>query len=226
MSATSIGTVTSRLRALIKAERQDSFITDKYLYSLFRKHAALSIKRLDEKGKLIKFSSVFETLDYVELVECDKVEAGCTGIKSYSTFRKTKLDMPMFTEGVYGPMVNSITSLDGSTIFTLVRNSDIYNYMTTQPNFRYNTTKYCWFLNDKLYFPNVDYPAVRIEGLFEEDIAAFKCDYDTKCKPRQQQSLNIPDYLLPEIEASVLKDLAFELQIPSDDLHDNRNPNR
>lgn len=217
MSQTIIGDVCSRIRNLTKGYKQDSFLTDKEIYLLFKKHAALVIKRLDEKGKLIKFSAVFETLDYVELEEVDRVEATCMGVKSYTTFRRTKLTMPMFTEGAMGPMINSITSIDGSTACQIIRNIDLYNYMTRQKNFKYNDTKYCWFLNDRLYFPNVSWPAVRIEGIFEDDISEFKCcNYEDKCKPRQQQSLNVPDYVLSEIETNVLKDLGIQLQLPED----------
>lgn len=217
MSQTIIGDVCSRIRNLTKGYKQDSFLTDKEIYLLFKKHAALVMKRLDEKGKLIKFSAVFETLDYVELEEVDRVEATCMGVKSYTTFRRTKLTMPMFTEGAMGPMINSITSIDGSTACQIIRNIDLYNYMTRQKNFKYNDTKYCWFLNDRLYFPNVSWPAVRIEGIFEDDISEFKCcNYEDKCKPRQQQSLNVPDYVLSEIETNVLKDLGIQLQLPED----------
>ncbi len=225
MSTTSIGTVTSRLRAGIKAERQDSFVTDKYLYSLFKKYAALIIRRADEKGRLMPFSSIFETLDWVELEECDYVEAGCKGLKSYRTFRKTVADMPMFTEGKYGPIVRNITSLDGSVPFQLIT-LDTYVLLSKQKNFRFNKTHYCWYLNDHIYFPDVDYPAVRIEGMFEEDISAFKCNYDTKCLPRQYQSLNIPDAMLADIENLVIKELSGEMAIPSDVSHDAINPSR
>lgn len=224
MSATLISTVVSRIRNLVKGDQQDSFLTDKEIYMLFKKHAALSMKRLDEKGKLIKFSSVFETLDFVELEEVDKVEATCMGVRSYNTFRRTKDTMPIFTEGYLGPMVNSITSLDGSSICTLIRNSDIFNYMNMQKSFRYNTTKYCWFLNDRLYFPNIDWSAVRIEGIFEEDISKWKCcNYEDRCKPRQQQSINVPDFLMSEIEALCLKDLGVQLQVPQDISQNNQN---
>lgn len=225
MAATTIGTVVSRIRNIVKGYNQDTFLTDLDIYLLFKKYAALSMKRLDEKGKLVKFSSVFETLDYVELEEVDKVEAAsCVGVNSYNTFRRTKDTMPMFTEGAYGPMVNSITSLDGSTMCTIIRNSDLYNYMSKQKNFRYNSTKYCWFLNDRLYFPNVDWPAVRIEGIFEEDISKWKCcSYEDKCKPRQQQSINVPDFILSEVETQVLRDLGVTLQIPQDVGQNNQN---
>jgi hypothetical protein len=225
MSQTTIGTVCSRLRTAIKATRQDSFVTDKQLYSVFKKYAAVLIRRADERGKLMPFVSIFETLDWVKLIECDYVEAGCMGLKSYRTFRRTDSPLPMFTEGSHGPMVRSITSLDGSIPFQLT-NLDNYVILSKQKNFRFNKTNYCWYLNDHLYFPDVDCPAVRIEGMFEEDISMYKCDYDTKCRPRQQQSLNIPDAMLADIEAMVIKEYMGTANIPSDSMHDNNSINR
>lgn len=227
MAETTINDITSRLRGLIKAERQDAFLTDRMLYSLFKKHSALAIKRLDEKKRLSAFSAIFETLDYVELVEIDKVEASTCGVapKSYSTIRRTCASIPVFTEGIYGPMIRSITSVDGSVIFKLT-SPDEYNYLSSSKNFKYNKQKYVWYLNDHLYFPDVDWVAVRIDAMVSEDISQFKCNYDQKCKPRQEHSLNVPDYILSEIEANVLKDLSLSLQIPSDSNHDNINPNR
>lgn len=225
MSDTRIGDIVSTLRQGIKAVRQDSFITDKYLYNLFLQYAAVRIKQLDEKGRLYAFSSIFETLDYVKLVETDWIEAGCTGIKSYRTFRKTELPMPMFTEGKFGPMVRSITSLDGRMPFQLT-SLDNYVLLSNQKTFRYNRTKYCWWLNDHIYFPDIDYPAVRIEGMFQEDISEFKCNYTDRCKPRQEQSLNIPDYIIAEIKALCLKELNGQMGIPSDSNHDAININR
>ncbi len=225
MSVLLISDVTSRMRGILKGVRQDSWLTDRFLYSVFRKHASLAIKRLDEKKRLMGFNSIFETLDYVALEECDRVEAGCSGVKSYKTFRKTKLPVPVFTEGIWGPMVRSITSLDGSTPFQLT-NLDNYIILTKQKSYRFNKTLYCWYLNDRLYFPDIDWPAVRIEGMFEEDISEFKCCDEDRCKPRQQQSLNIPDYIISEIEKNALSELGFSLQIPSDSNHDAQNPNR
>lgn len=224
MSKTTIGDVTSRLRGLMKAVRQDSFLTDRMLYSLYKKHAALAIKRLDENKRLTAFASIFETLDFVKLQEIDKVEASSCGVapKSYSTIRRSCLTIPVFTEGIYGPMIRSISSLDGTELLKLTT-PDEYNYLSKSKNFKYNKQKYAWFLNDYLYFPNINWPAVRIEAMVEEDITAFKCDYDQKCEPRQCHSLNVPDFILSEIEANVLKDLGFQLQTPEDNAHDNVN---
>ena len=225
MADTRIGDVTSRIRNAMKAVRQDSFLTDKFIYSLFLKYAALRIKQLDDRGRLMAFTSIFETLDYVKLVESDWVEAGCTGIKSYRTFRKTELPMPMFTEGKWGPMVRSVTSLDGRTPFQLT-SLDNYVILSNQKSFKYNKTRYCWWLSDHLYFPDTDAPAIRIEGMFQGDISAFKCHSSEKCKPRQEHSLNVPDYILADIEGMVLKELMGEMSIPSDSVHDAIAPTR
>ena len=230
MSTTTIGDVTSRLRGQIKAVRQDAFVTDRMLYSLFKKHAALAIKRLDEKKRLTAFASIFETLDFVKLKIIDKVEASVCGVapKSYNTMSVTCLPIPVFTEGIYGPMIRSITSLDGSEILKLTT-PDEYNYISSSRAFKYNKLKYCWYMNDLIYFPNLadidglPWPAVRMEAMVEEDISQFKCNYDQKCQPRQCHSLNVPDFILSEIEANVLKDLGFTLQAQEDPNHDNAN---
>jgi hypothetical protein len=89
-------------------------------------------------------------------------------------------------------------------------------------NFKYNKAKYFWYLNDYLYFPNLDWDAVRIEGVFEDDISEWTCDKDKQCKIRQVQSFNVPDYLFYEVEANALKDLAIMYQLPVDTNNDNQ----
>ncbi len=228
MASLLIGDVTGQVRNLLKANKQDSYLTDKEIYLLLKKHLAVIMKRLDERGRLTKFSSVFETLDYVELCEVDRVEASACkwAPRSYSTMRKTKLAMPMFTEGVYGPMVNSITSVDGSVIFKMIRNQDIQRLIAGASDAKYNTTKYCWYLNDRLYFVDIDFPAVRVEGIFEDDISAFKCCYEDRCKRRQEQSLNVPDAILAESIGNLLKEvMGTQAQKALEDpAHDNISP--
>jgi hypothetical protein len=74
-----------------------------------------------------------------------------------------------------------------------------------------------------LYFPNLEWDAVRIEGIFEDDISAFSCEDCDKCIPRQDQKFNVPDYLHGEIENFVMKDLSFGMQIPNDTTVDKQN---
>jgi hypothetical protein len=77
-------------------------------------------------------------------------------------------------------------------------------------------------LNDYIYFPNLEWDAVRIEGIFEDDISIYTCE-DDKCIQRQDQSFNVPDYLLGEIESQVFKDMMGTYQIPPDTAQDKQN---
>lgn len=219
---TTIGEVISRIRNQLKAVNQDAFLTDRLIYSVVSKHAKWLMKREDGQNKLMRFNSIFQTMDYVELIEIDKVEARCTGIKSGCTFHRTKDKLPLFLEGYWGPLIRTISSLDGSVEMQPTTPST-YLSMSKSKNFKYNTAKYFWYLNDYLYFPNIDWDAVRIEGVFEDDISEYNCDDSTNCKVRQEQAFNVPDYLFAEMEASVLKDMMMLYQIPSDTTNDKQN---
>lgn len=217
--ATTIGEVISRIRNQLKAVKQDPFLTDRYIYSLISKHAHWLMKREDSKNKLMRFSSVMQSLNNIELIEVDKVEACCTGIVSDCTIKRTKDKVPTFMQGYYGPLIRSVASLDGSELVKST-NPSIYVSMSNTTSFKYNKTKYYWYLNDYLYFPNLDWDAVKIEGIFEDDITRYNCDPCDDCLPRQEQLFNVPDYLHGEIESNVIKDFGLTIQLPGDTTSD------
>lgn len=221
MAQDSIGEVVSRIRTQVKAVRQDAFLTDRAIYSFVKKHAMWLMKREDGKSRLLGFSSVIQTMDYVELIEVDKIEAGCTRLKSGCTFRRTKDKIPVFMQGYYGPLIRSVTSLDGSEELQPTLPST-YLHIAKSKNHKYNKTMYYWYLNDYLYFPEIEWDAVRIEGIFEKDVTDFGCKRED-CVYRQDTKLGIPDYLLGELEAQVFKDLAGVMQTPVDTANDKQN---
>ena len=217
-----IGEVVSRVRNNVKGSKQDPFLTDRYLYSIILKYATLLMRRQDSANKLMKFNSVFQTLPFVELIEVDKVEAHCSGIKSGCTIKRTKEKLPGFMQGYWGPLIRTVSSIDGA-IELQPTHPGTYTSMTKSTNFKYNTTRYFWFLNDYLYFPNVDWDAVKIEGVFEGDITKWNCDPEDDCDPRHIQPFNVPDFLFAEIEQMVLNDLNVVLKTPADLVDDKQN---
>ena len=146
---TTIGDVVSRIRGQVKAEVQDAFVTDRYIYSLILKFAQLLMRRQDHANKLMKFNSVWQTLPYLELIEVDKVEAHCTGIRSGCIIKRTKDKLPTFMEGYWGPLIRTVSSIDGS-IELQATQPGTYTSMTKTTSFKYNTTKYFWYLNGYL----------------------------------------------------------------------------
>ena len=218
MARSTIGDMLSRVRTQVKAVRQYPLLTDRVIYNFVLKHAKWLMKREDSKNRLLGYSGVVQTLDLVELIEIDKLEAGCSGLTSDCTIKRTKEKMPIFMQGYYGPLIRSITSLDGSEELQPT-NPSTYLALSKSKNFRYNKASYFWYLNDYIYFPDIEWDAVRIEGIFEDSIAAFKCCEDN-CTEYSDLSLNVPDYLFAELEAQVFKDLVGMAQLPIDIAND------
>jgi len=224
MSRNTIGDIVSRIRSQVKAVRQDSMLTDRLIYSFIIKHAKWLMKREDSKNKLMAFSSVMQTLDYVELKEVDKVEACCTGLKSDTTIKRTKEKLPVFMQGYFGPLIRTVASLDGAEELQPTQPST-YLALSKSKNFRFNKTVYYWYIDDYLYFPNLEWDAIRVEGIFEDDISYWTCE-DDNCVIKTDQSFNVPDYLFGEMEEATIKDLLQMYQLPVDSTNDKQNPIR
>lgn len=230
MSKHKVGDVVSRLRNLIKAVRQDAFLTDRFIYSVVLKHARWLMRREDSSNKIMSHAAIFETLDYVYTVEVDKVEAGCIGVSSSTFFTRTEDKMDMFMQGYWGPMIRNVTSLDGS-VQMISTTPSRYAALSKSKNFKFNKNVYYWYLNDYLYFPNVDWEAVRIDAIVQGDISRYKCadcnKKDFSCRIRQEMLFGMPEYLLAEMETNVLKELGLMFQLPSDPAPiDKQNPVR
>lgn len=222
---TTIGEFVSRIRREIKAVRQDSNLSDRFLFSLIVKHGNWLLKREDSANKLLRFDSIIEVLPLVDLIEVDKVEAGCRGIYSQCTFKRTKDPLPAIFDGYSGPLIRAVTSIDGSEELQPTDPS-IYINITKQSSYRYNRSKYYWYLHDHLYFPQLQWDAVRIEAVFSGDTSAYSCNDCAGCIPRQEQPFNIPVYLHGELESHVIKDLHSMMNIPPDPVQDKQSLTR
>ena len=217
-----IGYALSRLRNQLKSVKQDPFLTDRYLYGMLYKYGALYMRRQDSRDKLARFDNIWQSLPYIELIDVDKVEAECYGIKSNCKIKRSKLPLPELVQGYMGPLIRSVTSLDGSIKLdkTFPRT---YTSIANSSNFKYNKSKYYWFMNNYLYTPSVDWDALRMEVVGNEDLSGWGCDTSKDCLYRQDQPCPFPDFLLAEIEAQVLKEYYGSIQLPEDSSPDKVN---
>ena len=212
---TTIGESISRVRNLVKAAKQDAYMTDRFIYSLIVKYAKLYIKRQDNLNIRLKFASLFRTLPCVELVETNKIEACCGSLPDSCKIMRTREKIPLPFEGSYGPFIRTVASIDGSTEVYRTQPSAFVS-MSKTTAFKYNKQKYYWYMNGYLYLPNVEWDAIMLEGIFQDDISIFTCTSEEICAIRQNEILPIPDDLFAEIEKQVLQDLSIEIQVPVD----------
>jgi hypothetical protein len=216
---TTIGEAISRVRNALKAVKEDPFLTDRQIYFILTKYAKTLLKREDNQFRLMKISSIFKVLPYIELIDVDKVEAGCIGVYSGCYFKRSKDKLPSILDGMFGPIIRTTSSIDGS-IEMFRTDPGTWVSMTRTTTFKYNKRPYFWYLNGYIYVPNVDWDAIRIEAIFENDVPT--CDSD-QCELIQNQSLSIPEYLFSEVEQFALKELTMIAQIPVDGADDGQN---
>ena len=181
------------------------------------------MRRQDSQNKIMKFNGIFQPIDYLELIEVDRVAAACLGAPSGCTFRRTKNRLPSINQGYFGPLLRSVTSLDISQDCQPIYPT-MWSKMASQKTFRYNFAHYYWYSDGYLYFPNVDWHGISLDGVFEFGVAHLNCESADDCLPRQDSPLSIPDFLLTEIKQQIRQDLGLALQIPTDPGQDNKHP--
>jgi hypothetical protein len=221
--ATTVGLSISRVRNVLKAVKEDPFMTDRFLYSLIMKYSKTLIKRESKMENIYKHKSLFRELPCVDLIDVDKVEACCTGISTGCTIKRSRYKLPALLSIDSGPVIRSVSTLDYSqdALDTL---PSLYANMTKTSTFKYNKGNYYWFSEGHIYIPNVDWEAVRVDGIFDEDISGSLCNVDPKdCIAEQDRELAIPEHLFSEIEQMVLKEVLTAGQIPSDGADDGQN---
>jgi hypothetical protein len=216
---TTIGEAVSRVRNVLKGVREDAFLTDRTIYYSILKYAKALIKREDNQFRLMRMSSLFQVLPYIELIDVDKVEAGCIGVYSGCYFKRSKDKIPGILNGMFGPIIRTTSSIDG-TIELYRTEPGTWISMTKTTTFKYNKNRYFWYLNGYLYFPNIDWEAVRMEAIFEGTVETCTTD---DCLIKQDQDMSIPEYLFAEVEQFAIKELSAMLQIPQDNSDDSQN---
>lgn len=216
---TTIGEAISRVRNTLKAVKEDPFLTDRTIYFLLQKYAQTLIKREDNQFRLMKMSQIFKVLPYVELIDVDKIEAGCIGVYSECYFKRSKDKLPTILNGMFGPIIRTVSSIDG-TIEMFRTDPGTWISITKSTTFKYNKRPYFWYLNGYIYCPNIDWDALRIEAIFDGILET--CDTDP-CLIRQDDAFVLPEYLFSEVEQFVVKELTLAMSIPTDGPDDSQN---
>jgi hypothetical protein len=217
---TTVGEAISRIRNAVKAVKEDPFLTDRQIYFALMKYASALIKREDNQFRLMKISSIFKVLPYIELIDVDKVEAGCVGVYSGCYFKRSKEKLPTILNGVFGPIIRTTSSIDGS-IEMFRTDPGTWVSMTKSTTFKYNKRPYFWYLNGYIYCPNIDWDAIRMEAIFEGDVET--CENQDNCQIKQDEVFSLPEYLFAEAEQFVVKELTTIMQVPVDSTDDGQN---
>jgi len=216
---TTIGEAISRVRNTLKAVKEDPFLTDRTIYYSLLKYAQTLIKREDNQFKLMKISSIFSVLPYIEMIDVDKVDAGCIGVFSGCYFKRSKEKLPTILDGTFGPIIRTVSSIDG-TIEMNRTDPGTWVSMTKTTTWKYNRNFYFWYLDGYVFSPNIDWDAIRMEAIFEGKLDTCTTE---ECGIKQDQQFALPEYLFSEVEQFVIKELTMTMQVPTDGADDSQN---
>ena len=209
-----IGESVARVRGILKGSNEDSFLTDRFVYSIIAKYMKVLLKREQNQKKLMANDDLFEMIPWLDLIEVDKIEADCAPLKTGCTILRTENKLPKLFNGSRGPLIRKVYSVDGSYDFKQTSPTN-YIALSSVKNFKYNKQKYFWYRNGYLYFPDSEIEAVMVEALWEDTLDGFCVANDEDdCMLMQDKKLPLPEYLFAEVEQMAEQEFGMSFKIP------------
>lgn len=140
-------------------------------------------------------SNLFKKLKCVEIIDAPAVDP-CCGIKSLCTVKRTKHKLPTIYSDTYGPIIRNVLSIDGSQSLIGIQAQE-FERLSKNPWRKNKDSKYYFYSDGHLYFPNGGFKMVEIDAYWEEDIQGYsKCNTDdsNECIQFLDKEFSIPGY--------------------------------
>lgn len=213
------------LRDKVKETNADSTYSNKFLYNCLMEHARWLVRREINKGNIYVNNSFFQILECQKVIEVPTT-GECCPIKTGCTTYRTKEKLPEAWIDTNGPVIRSVTSIDGSTdIFYTTpttwtaKKNDPYQKMIDE--------KYTFFADGYLWFPGFNPHLVNIEIFSIEDVEQYsQCKEKTPCFRFLDGKFMVPEWLEAEMYAKAVEQLAGVTKRLPQDQEVNKNETR
>lgn len=217
-------TVIETFRKMLQEVGADSNYTNQFLYNTLLPVAMGLIKREISAGRIYKNTKFFQTLKCQEVIEVSTI-GDCCPIRTDCVIYRTKCKVPDAWQDVLGPIIKTITSVDGTTGFFYTTPTTWQN-KRQDPYQRMSSEKYAFFADGYLWFPEHNPHLINIFGFFMDDISQFNtCSSSEECVRYLDTQFPIPDWVLAETYGKAVQLLAPSKQSPEDEQPD-KNPNK
>lgn len=215
MNDNTIASIVARLRSGIKEVSADSMYSSRYLWHTFFSHAKVLIKRdADGARKIYRTANIWQNAT-LKMEQSSPLLCDVISLPTDCIIYKSMYKLPKMMESSFGPIVRSITSLDGSHNIVLVSPFEYF----TKTKLRYNKQKYAFIWDDYLW-TNVQFPILIFSGLFIEPLGSEHGCSDSvstgDCGSVLQQSSGVPDYLVAPAISMSLQEIGAALNKPTD----------
>lgn len=219
-------TVIDSLRNKLRERNADSDYTNQFLYSVLLEHAKWLIKREISSGRIYRNNSFFQTLGCQEVIETSTIEE-CCPVKTKCRIYRTKEKLPEMWIDNDGPVIKTVTSVDGTTDFYITSPTTWQN-KRKDPYQKLINKKYAFFADGYLWFPENNPHRININGFYTDDISSKSgCHGKPKdCTRFLDTQFMLPGWLEAEMFAKALEQLAGVTSRIQDDEQIDKNSNR
>lgn len=213
------------LRNKLRERNADSNYSNQELYQALFEHDKWLIKREINSGRIYKNVAFFQTLLCQEVIETSTIDP-CCPVKTNCKIYRTKCKLPDFWIDEDGPIIKSITSVDGSTGWEFTTPTS-WMSIKQDPYKKYSKQKYVFYSDGYLWFPEENPHLINILGFWVDDVSELNgCDPNKPCVRYLDTPSFLPDWLEAEAMAKALELLAgISKRLPEDE-EINKNPTR
>lgn len=219
-----IADLISSLRGTNKEWTADSRITDRFIYNEGVSVRNTLLKQEEDRNRLYALTSLFTTLNKVELVDTDTIEA--CGIRSDCKIKRTKDKLPDTIDSSGGSSIRTVSSLDGSQILTWTTDLSWVRKLNIKDKHAKGELFY-FFKGDYIYFPNISWDYVRVEAMFEDPDLIDRlndCAPKGDCNSAYDREFTLPSYLEKGLKDLLNESLLRYYYRHPMDTHINKNP--
>lgn len=205
------------LRKKIQERNADSNFTNQDLYQTLFEQAKWLIKRDINSGRIYKNVAFFQTLICQDVIEVPTIDS-CCPVTTCCKIYRTKDKIPDFWVDEDGPIIKSVTSIDGTTSFELTTPTT-WQSKRNDPYQKKSKQMYGFYNDGYLWFPENNPHKINILGFWVDDISTLNgCQENPPCIRYLDTKFVIPDWLEAECIAKAVEMLAgVTKRLPEDE---------
>lgn len=213
------------LRTKLRERNADSNLTNQDLYRALMEHAKWLIKREIVAGRIYRNTFFFQLLKCQNVIETSTID-DCCPVKTNCKIYRTECKLPNVWVDNNGPVVKTVTSVDGSTEFFITTPTTWQN-KKNDPYQQKSNVMYTFYSDGYFWFPEHNPHFVNLLGFWVDDVSELNgCNKEKECLRYLDTPFFIPDWLEAECMAKAVELLAgVTKRLPEDEQID-KNPTR
>lgn len=211
------------LRDMLKERNADSTYSNQFLYNVLMEHARWLIKRDINSGRIYKNTGFFRPLRCQDIIEVSTIDE-CCPVKTNCRIFRTKHKMPEMWQDDTGPIIKTVTSVDGRTDF-FVTTITTWENKQGDPYQQESQQKYTFYSDGYFWFPIHNPHKANILAFFIDDVSSLSGCTDKKpCVRFLDSEFLVPSWLHGEMFSKALEQIAGITKRLPEDEEINKNP--